>query len=80
MKPPMAVLRKRGIKVFNYIDDLFAIANTKEQCERNIQEVIQLLTGLGFFINYGKSPLDTVEKTIQLLHKFSNREILGSEK
>lgn len=57
MKPPMAVLRKKGIKVFNYIDDLFVIAESKEKCERDVSEIIDLLTSLGFFINYEKSSL-----------------------
>lgn len=57
MKALMAVLRKRVIKVFNYINDLFVIANSKETCEKNVQEVIDVLTSLGFFINYEKSSL-----------------------
>lgn len=57
MKPPMASLRKKGIRVFNYIDDLFVIGKTRDECERFVTEVTSLLTSLGFFINYEKSSL-----------------------
>lgn len=57
LKPPMALLRRQGVNVFNYIDDLFIISNTREKCETDVQKVITLLTSLGFFVNYEKSSL-----------------------
>ena len=32
MKPVFALLRREGIHCFNYIDDCFMIADTKEKC------------------------------------------------
>lgn len=51
VKPPMCLLRKEGINVFNYIDDLFIIAKSKEEYEKSVKRTIQVLTQLGFFIN-----------------------------
>lgn len=57
LKPPMSCLRKKGVRVFNYIDDLFIIGETERECEQSVKEVVSLLTKLGFFVNYEKSSL-----------------------
>lgn len=53
----MAMLRKQGIEVFNYIDDLFIISITSEGCVRAVNMVFKVLTNWDFFVNYEKSSL-----------------------
>lgn len=42
MKAPMAILRQKGIRVFNYIDDLFIMADTMEDCEYSVKVTCEL--------------------------------------
>lgn len=57
MKPVVNILRKRGIKLVVYIDDFLIIADSKEKCQKQADEVISLLTFLGFILNREKSDL-----------------------
>lgn len=57
MKTPLAVLRQRGLRIFGYIDDLFILADNKEDCEYSVKVTCDLLQSLGFFINVEKSSL-----------------------
>lgn len=66
MKPAMSALRKKGISVFNYIDDLFIVGDSKSTCEHSVKEVIDMVTKLGFFINFEKSSL-TPQTTMRFL-------------
>lgn len=42
MKTPMAVLSQRGLRIFNYIDNLFILADYKEDCELYIRLACEL--------------------------------------
>ena len=55
LKPPLAVLRKLGIIVAAYIDDLFTTDNTFNECYLNVQTCVKLLDSLGFVIHPDKS-------------------------
>ena len=57
LKPPFAVLRKKGILLVVYIDDIILIADSKEALELALAETITMVTDLGFTINYAKSSL-----------------------
>ena len=57
MKPVMQYLRERGIVAGIFIDDILNIAGTYEECRRNAEIIISLLTHLGFIINKEKSDL-----------------------
>ena len=48
MKPVFALLRREGIHCFNYIDDCFVIADTKEKCRDSVNRLENLLRKLGF--------------------------------
>ena len=56
-KPIVAFLRSRGIRVLFYLDDILVIGKTKEECEKNLKVVLDLLQSLGFLINWKKSNL-----------------------
>ena len=47
-------LRKRGVLLIIYIDDILVLGRTKESCLRNVKMVLALLKRLGFVINEAK--------------------------
>ena len=57
MKPIYATLRSAGFISVAYIDDSLLISDTAKHCSKNVNETINLLSELGFAINYEKSVL-----------------------
>lgn len=57
LKPVMATLRSRGFLSVNYLDDILCLGDSYSSCLQNISETINLLTELGFIINFEKSVL-----------------------
>ena len=57
MKPVYATLRSAGFISVAYIDDSLLISDTAEHCSKNVNETINLLSEVGFTINYEKSVL-----------------------
>lgn len=55
MKPVIAFLRSRGMRVMIYLDDILIFAPSVEESTRNTECVINLLSSLGFTINFEKS-------------------------
>ncbi|XP_043482415.1 uncharacterized protein LOC122511321 [Leptopilina heterotoma] len=55
MKPVIENLRSRSFLSVVYLDDFLLIGKSKKQCEENIIATKQLLTSLGFIINFEKS-------------------------
>ncbi|CAD6227235.1 GSCOCG00006046001-RA-CDS, partial [Cotesia congregata] len=57
MKPVMNYLRRQGILLIIYLDDILIMDLLYERCLRNINKVIKILERLGLIINYNKSSL-----------------------
>jgi ribonuclease HI len=57
MKPVLGIIRKQGILIVCYIDDIIIIANTRDECLSQINFVLSTLKNLGFIINWEKSNL-----------------------
>ena len=57
LRPVVALLRKRGVKLHVYLDDWLIHANTPEQAQLHAQMTISLLQYRGWIINYEKSDL-----------------------
>ena len=57
LKPVLAFLRTKGMKVTNYLDDFLIFGESKEECLSNLYCVQNLLTSLGFVVNSKKSQL-----------------------
>ena len=57
MKPVYATLCSASFISVAYIDDPLLISDTPEHCSKNVNETINLLSELGFTINYEKSVL-----------------------
>lgn len=50
-------LRAQGMNFVQYLDDILVINETQEMCAKNILEMIETLTMLGFLVNHKKSML-----------------------
>lgn len=57
MRFAMEPLRKQGIRLVYYLDDICILASTKTEAEKNCKLVTNHLESLGFIINYQKSAL-----------------------
>lgn len=57
MKPVATYLRKKGIMLVIYLDDLLCINKTFESCSHDVKIITDLLEKLGFVININKSDL-----------------------
>ena len=66
LKPALAVLRQRGVRMIAYIDDILIIAESRNQALEHSQVLVHLLECLGFIINTEKSVL-TPHQTIEFL-------------
>ena len=66
LKPALAMLCQRGVRLISYIDDILLIAGSKDQALDQVQALVYLLECLGFTINTEKSVL-TPDQTIEFL-------------
>ena len=57
LKPAQAVLRRKGIRIVCYIDDILVFGHTFDECSRNVADVCELLCNLGYTVNKEKSQL-----------------------
>ena len=57
MKPVIAFLRATGIRLLIFLDDILIMASSHELAMQHADLVIQVLTSLGFVINFPKSIL-----------------------
>ena len=55
MKPIVATLRKLGIRLILYLDDMLVMAAAKEEVRKHLATALELLIALGFVINMKKS-------------------------
>ena len=66
LKPVFAYLGSQGHVSCGYLDDIFLTGNTVSQCQANINDTLQLLLRLGFYVSTEKSIL-TPTKCIEHL-------------
>ena len=64
MKPVFSSLRKIGHNNVSYIDDSLLKGDTKEDCEENIFETVQLVDSLGFTVHPEKSVLFPTQEIV----------------
>lgn len=57
LRPVTTYLRKKGYQSVVYLDDFLLLSPTTNRCRANIQAHLDLLTFLGFVINFEKSVL-----------------------
>ncbi|XP_078616244.1 uncharacterized protein LOC144884664 [Branchiostoma floridae x Branchiostoma japonicum] len=61
-KPIIAVIRSQGIRIIIYLDDILILGTSAQECRDNLKFVIDLLTSLGFLLNWEKSQLIPTQK------------------
>ena len=61
-----AILRRLGIRVVLYLDDMLIMASSKEEARAHLATAIHLLTALGFILNLDKSVLTSTQRVIFL--------------
>ncbi len=62
-KPIIATLQEQGFTVCPYLDDMFIVANSYQECQKATQETMNLFARLGFVINAENS----ITKPTQLI-------------
>jgi hypothetical protein len=78
LKPAVAILRRLGIRVVLYLDDMLIMAGSKEEARRHLATAMHLLTALGFIINLNKSVLTPTQKVVFLGFCLDSRTLLIS--
>ena len=76
--PVVAILRKSGIRVVLYLDDMLIMASSKEEAQAHLATAMHLLTALGFILNLDKSVLTPTQRVIFLEFCLDSRTMLIS--
>ena len=66
MSYPISVLRKKGVFVLAYLDDLILWAESQEELKKSVQLTLLTLEKLGFILNYEKSQLTPCQDLVWL--------------
>lgn len=75
LKPVMSVLRRKGLLIAFYLDDITCIGNSYRKCSDCVTETMQLLEHLDFIINYSKSSLMPSQIQTFLGFELNSREM-----
>jgi hypothetical protein len=62
LKAVMAFMRKQGVRLIIYFDDILILNESREGASADLEMVMRLLQDLGFIINIEKSILDPTQK------------------
>ena len=62
MKPVVAMLRKLGIRVVLYLDDMLVLSRCESTAKSHVQIAMNLLSSLGFIINMDKSVISPAQQ------------------
>lgn len=73
VKPVTTYLRKNGYQSVAYLDDFMLISPTTSRCRANVQAHLELLTFLGFVINFKKSCLSPTTNIKYLGFMFNSK-------
>ena len=55
LRTVMAFLRRKGIRLVIYLDDILVLNESKEGLVADVNTVLELLQSLGFLLNWEKS-------------------------
>ncbi|MDD9816660.1 MAG: reverse transcriptase domain-containing protein, partial [Gammaproteobacteria bacterium] len=55
MRPWVTLMREKGVRMIQYLDDILIMASTKEQFRAHMKLVMETLQSLGFIVNRQKS-------------------------
>jgi len=63
LKPVLARLRHQGMRLIMYLDNMLVMAQTREELESHLSQIMSLLELLGFVVNREKSQLIPTQLT-----------------
>ena len=66
MKPVVAGLRGKGIRLVIYLDDIAIISSSYDKSLQDVKAVVELLESLGFIVNREKSSLISSQEIVYL--------------
>lgn len=75
MKPILEKIRSQGITCVNYLDDFLIFGDTFEECARNVNFTIKLITSVGLTINRDKSNFKPSKKQKFLGFIFNSQDL-----
>jgi len=61
LRPALHTLRSQGFRSVLYLDDWCLLGSSSRDCLTNVRATCDLLTSLGFFINFEKSQLEPAQ-------------------
>ena len=79
LKPIVGLLRKQGVRLVIYLDDILLMASTTETLTHHVELTVALLELLGFVVNYQKSQLNPVQ-SLEFLGFMINSVTLPKDK
>ena len=57
LRPVIVYLRAQGVRISAYLDDIIVTCRSKQQLLSQVEEILKLLSDLGFTVNFEKSSL-----------------------
>ena len=72
---PLSILRKEGIILSSYMDDILAVAPTRHQARLNLLRCLDVLTAYGLVINWQKSILSPTRQIQHLGFIINSRNL-----
>jgi len=76
LKPIVAFLRRQGIRLVIFLDDMIVLTQSKEDLEAQMNQISQMLSLLGFTINWEKSQLTPSQLTQFLEFLIDSRNMM----
>ncbi|CAC5393416.1 unnamed protein product [Mytilus coruscus] len=76
MKPVIGILRRMGVRMIIYLDDILLMAENPQKLEIHRNSTLFLLQKLGFLINWKKSSLNPTQKIEFLGFKINSVEMM----
>ena len=76
LKPVFSTLRQMGHTNSGYTDDSILIAETVEQCDNNIKDIVHVMEGVGFLIHQNKSVLVPTQDIGFLGNRINSNEMI----
>ena len=75
LNPIFAHLRQQGHEVFQYLDDSFVVADSKQKCHDSLLALCTTLSDLGFVVHNDKSVLEPTKQLIFLGFQVDSQEM-----
>ena len=75
LKQVVLILRRKGIRLIIYLDDILLMNSCSLALQDNLRETVQLLISLGFIVNWEKSVCSPTQRIEYLGLTINSREL-----